>query len=48
MYVSIKNVELVDERTYFIIFLIFTAPPPLGDAVKAVFLPHLQWESHLK
>ena len=31
---------MVDERNYFINFLILTAPP-LGGAVKAVFLPHL-------
>ena len=33
-------VNLVDDRNYFIKFLIFTEPP-LGGAVKAVFLPHL-------
>ena len=35
-----KNVNLVDDRNYFINFLIFTAPP-LGGVVKAVLLPHL-------
>ena len=41
LYVRVnKNVNMVDERNYFIIFKFFTTPP-LGGAIKAVFLPHL-------